>query len=194
MLWEMIPVILFFIAFKLWGIYAATAILMVLLSGQILIKKISGLKVNPAQWVTLIVVLVLGGTTLWLQDERFIKLKPSLVYMAMGAGLLAGRAITGKSVLQRLASQKFDLPLLVWYRLEWLWAGFFFFAAAANLIVAQHYSTEVWVNFKLFGLMGATFIFALIQAIYITATLSKLEALESTSPGIENKSQVKHEP
>jgi len=159
---ELGPLILFFVvnarADLFWGtgaFMAATAVS--LLASWILIRRIP---IMPL--VTGAVVLVFGGLTLYLHDELFIKLKPTIVNILFGATLLIGLAF-GKSLLAVVFDAAFNLTDEGWRKLTFRWAVFFFVLAAINEIVWRNFSTDFWVAFKVWGIMPITFLFALTQ-------------------------------
>src|SRR6266404_250227 len=128
-LFDLLPVVLFFAAFKAWDIYVATAVAIAATFVQVGWLKLTGRRVEPMLWASLGIIAVFGGATLLLQDETFIKWKPTVLY--------------------------------------WSWIGFFAFMGAANLYVAYNYSTDLWVNFKLFGGMGLMLVFVVVQALFL---------------------------
>jgi len=129
--------------------------------------------------VTAVIVAVFGGLTLFLQDEQFIKLKPTIIYILFGAVLLGG-LLFGKLLLGMVLDSVFDLTDEGWRKLTWRWALFFFAAAVLNEIVWRTQSTDFWVSFKLFGMVPLTFIFAALQY----RLLMKYSAQSNTSsPG-----------
>lgn len=164
---DFFPIILFFIAFKLWGIYAATAVAIVATVLQIAYFRYHHGKVEPMQWLSLAVIVLLGGATLWAQSETFIKWKPTVLYWLMGGTLLVGQLLFQKNFIKRLMGAQIQLPDAVWRNLNWAWAGFFTVMGMLNLWVAYEFDTDTWVNFKLFGGMGLMFAFVIAQALYL---------------------------
>jgi intracellular septation protein len=166
-LFDFFPIFLFFIAFKLEGIYVATAVAIAATFIQVGWVKLRGRRVEPMLWASLAIIAVFGGATLALQDETFIKWKPTVLYWLFGA-VLAGAAVVGRNLIRVLLSEQVHLPDAVWSRLNWSWIGFFAFMGAINLYVAYNYSTDHWVNFKLFGGMGLMLLFVLAQALVLS--------------------------
>jgi intracellular septation protein len=117
-------------------------------------------------WASLAIIAVFGGATLLLQDETFIKWKPTVLYWLF-AGVLTGSALLGRNLIRSVLSQEMQLPEAVWRRLNWSWVGFFAFMGGANLYVAFNYPTDLWVNFKLFGGMGLMLLFVVVQALFL---------------------------
>jgi intracellular septation protein len=165
-LFDLFPVILFFVAFKVTGIYVATAVAIAATVLQVAWLGLRGRKIDPMLWASLGIIVVFGGATLALQDETFIKWKPTVLYWLF-ATVLAGGTLVGKNFLRMMLKAQMQLPEEVWSRLTWSWAGFFLFMGAANLFVAFNFSTDTWVNFKLFGGMGLMLVFVLAQAMFL---------------------------
>ena len=167
-LFDLFPVILFFVAFKFADIYVATGVAIAATFAQIGWLKMRGRKVEPMMWVTLAIIVVFGGATLLLQNETFIKWKPTVLYWLFAVVLAGAPLVAGKNLIRSVMGAQMQLPEPVWMKLNWSWAGFFAFMGAANLYVAYEYSTDTWVNFKLFGGMGLMLVFVIIQAIYLS--------------------------
>ncbi len=129
--------------------------------------------VKPMLWLSAILIIAFGGMTIWLQNEMFIKWKPSLLYWSFAAILVGGRVLFRRNLLSALLGSELPLSAPVWDRMLWLWSGFFAFLGAANLYVAYRYTTEQWVDFKTFGLIGLTFAFVLVLGIYMSRHLKE---------------------
>src|SRR5499426_2749115 len=136
-LFDLFPVILFFIAFKVADIYVATAVAIAATFLQVGLLKLSGKRVDPMLWASLAIIAVFGGATLLLQDETFIKWKPTVLYWLFGA-VLAGAALAGRNLIRAMLSEQVQLPAPIWSRLNWAWVGFFVFMGALNLYVAYN--------------------------------------------------------
>jgi len=168
---DFFPVLAFFIAFKLpddpeRAIYIATATLIVASIIQLSIYWLLYRRVEKMHVITLAVVLVFGAATLLLQDERFIKWKPTIIFWLFALIALGSQFIGKKTVFERMigmAEQKITAPPHVWARLNLSWVLFFIIAGIANLYVAFNFETNTWVNFKVFGLTALNFIFVLGQ-------------------------------
>lgn len=130
--------------------------------------------VKPMLWLSAILIVAFGGLTIWLQNEWFIKWKPSLLYWSFAAILAGGRVLFRRNLLSSLLGSELPLPPAVWDRMLWLWAGFFAFLGAANLFVAYRFTTEQWVDFKTFGLIGLTFVFVLGLGFYLGRHLKEV--------------------
>ncbi|GAB4469123.1 MAG: septation protein A [Burkholderiaceae bacterium] len=124
-------------------------------------------RVDPMLWISVAVIVVFGGATIWLHDETFIKWKPSILYWLFGAILVAGRVLARRNFVRSLLGKQLELPAAVWERLLWLWVAFFAAMGALNLYVAFNFPTDTWVSFKLFGLMGITLVFTLAMGVWL---------------------------
>jgi intracellular septation protein len=125
-----------------------------------------GQKIDTMLWVSLGLVTLLGGATIYFHSEAFIKWKPTVLYWVMGGALLVGQAM-GKNGMRALMGKQMSLPDGVWARVNLAWVGFFAFMGAVNIWVAYSFSTSVWVNFKLFGGIGLMLVFVLLQAMVL---------------------------
>lgn len=175
-LYDFFPILLFFIAYKMYGIYAATVVAIVASIIQVGTFWLKHRRFENMHLVTLGLIVVLGGATLWLQDERFIKWKPTLVNWLFGLAFLGSQFIGKKPLVERMMSAAVQLPNEIWGRLNLIWVIFFVFMGVANLYVVYNYDTDTWVNFKLFGMMGLTFAFVIAQAFYLARHMTEDEA------------------
>lgn len=171
-LFDLFPIILFFIAFKIpddpqQGILLATAVAIVASFIQVAVYWLRRRRFEKMHLVTLGVILVLGGATLILKDERFIKWKPTVVNWLFAVAFLGSEYIGKKSFVRRMLESNISLPEEIWPRLNFAWVTFFTSLGFINLYVAFNFAIETWVNFKLFGLMGLTLLFVFGQAMYL---------------------------
>lgn len=199
-LFDLFPVIIFFIAYKLGdanpgathqilqsiglpqpavvndkpGIYLATFVAIIASVAQILWVKLRGHKVETMLWVSLGIIVVFGGATLWLQDESFIKWKPTVLYWVF-ASTIFGAALFGRNLIRGLMNTQLELPEVAWSRLNLSWGAFFALMGLVNLWVAFNYSTDAWVNFKLFGSMGLMLVFVIGQGMMLSKYMDKEE-------------------
>ena len=169
---DFFPIALFVAAFKLYDIYTATAVLIAATVVQTGIIYAIDRKLQTLQKVTLVLVIVFGVLTLVLQDDRFIKWKPTVLYASMAIVLGAALWIWKKNFLQILLGSQLTLPAAVWSRLTVIWIVYFLFMAVINGYVAAFYSTEDWVNFKLWG-YAFPVIFIIGQGLYISRYISE---------------------
>ena len=201
LLFDLFPIIVFFIAYKIGdanaeatrafmaslglpllgsagtkpGIYLATLVAIVASVGQIVWVKLRGNKVDTMMWVSLGIIVLFGGATLWLHDERFIKWKPTVLYWIFSA-IIFGSAAFGRNVIKSLMNAQMELPDIAWGRLNASWGGFFAFMGVANLVVAfiiYPNNDDAWVNFKLFGSLGLMLVFVIGQSMMLTRYLDK---------------------
>ena len=156
------PLLLFFIANARWGIFAATAVFMVAVVAALVVSYTLARRVPVMTLVSAFIVIVFGGLTLALQNELFIKLKPTIIYVLFAAVLMGGLAF-GKPLLGMVFDAVFNLTNEGWRKLTVRWSLFFLALAVLNEIVARTQSTDFWVNFKVFGVVPLTFIFAAAQ-------------------------------
>ena len=167
-LFDMFPVILFFVAFKFWGIYPATAVAIgatLLQIGWLIARK---KKIEPMLWVSLGVIVVFGGATLLLHNETFIKWKPTVLYWLFAVSLGVAAMVFKKNLIRAMMEKSVSLPEPVWGKLLISWIVFFTLMGVINLYVAFNYSTDTWVNFKLFGGMGLMIVFMIGQALMLS--------------------------
>jgi intracellular septation protein len=167
-LFDIFPVVLFFVAFKVFDIYVATAVAMAATAVQIAWVWARHRKVDNMLWVSLAVIVVFGGATLLLQDEVFIKWKPTVLYWLFGAVLAVADLAVGKNLIRAMMEKQVSLPDPVWRRLNLSWIAFFAVMGVLNLYVAFNFSTDAWVNFKLFGGMGLMLVFVVLQAFMLS--------------------------
>jgi intracellular septation protein len=190
LLFDLLPVLLFFAAYQLAGanpaqaeawagallrpligdgtippgqapILLATAVAIVVSLAQVAWQLATRRRVEAMLMLSVAVIVVFGGATIWLHDETFIKWKPSILYALFAAILAGGKLFAQRNFIRSLLGEKLALPAPVWDRLLWAWTAFFAALAVLNLVVAYTVSTATWVSFKLFGLLGLTFAFVL---------------------------------
>jgi intracellular septation protein len=200
LLFDFLPIILFFVAFKFadtnkaaaaafatqhFGflvsggvvgseeapVLLATIVVIVATLLQVAILLARGKKVDMILWVSLALVVVMGALTVWLHSETFIKWKPTLLYWVMALAFAVAWLGWRKNLVRVMLGSQLSLPDAVWQRLNVAWAAFFVAMGALNLWVAYTFSTPAWVNFKLFGIMGLLLVFALGQGVYLSRHL-----------------------
>ncbi len=159
----------------------ATVVVIVATFAQIAFLLARGKRIDTMLWVSLALVVVLGGATIWFHNEDFIKWKPTVLYWAMALALWASATLFGKNLLQKMMGEQVRLPGPVWARLNLAWIAFFVMMGVLNRYVAVRYSTDVWVNFKLFGGMGLMIAFTIAQGFYLSRYLEPDNA-ESNPP------------
>jgi len=171
-LFDIFPVVLFFAAFKMYDIYVATGVAIAATVVQIGALAALGRKIDGMLWASLAIIIVFGGATLLLQDETFIKWKPTVLYWLFGA-VLAGGQLLGRNLIRMMLGGQLQVPDLAWAKLAWSWVGFFVVMGGLNLFVAYSFSTDAWVNFKLFGGIGLMLLFVLGQAMFLARYLEE---------------------
>jgi len=210
-LFGFLPIILFFGAFKYaeankgWAAAYATSHLGFLVSGgvvtpaeapvllatvvviaatlaQVMWLKSRGRRIDTMLWVSLVLVVLLGGATIYFHSETFIKWKPSVLYWAMGLSFWLSPLLFGKNLLRVLLGEQMQLPPMVWHRLNFAWVAFFGLMGLLNLWVAYSFSTDAWVNFKLFGGIGLMLLFTLAQGLYLSRHLKDDAGTETKAP------------
>ena len=145
----------------------ATVVVILATMVQIVWLKGRGRKSVKMLWVSLGLVTLLGGATIYFHSESFIKWKPTVLYWVMGGALLIGQLVFKKNGIRSLMGSQMRLPDDIWQRVNLSWAAFFTAMGCINLWVAYSFSTSAWVNFKLFGGLGLMFAFVAVQAIYL---------------------------
>lgn len=209
---DLLPLILFFVAFKLadsnaesaarfatehFGfavsggsvaateapVLIATVVVIVATLLQIAFLLLNRRKVDTMLWVTFGLVTLLGGATVWFHDPTFIKWKPSVLYWLMGVVLWGSQALFDKNLLQVLVGKQMDLAPRDWHRLNLAWAVFFVLMGSINLYVAYNYSTSTWASFKVFGLTGLMLVFMVAQGFYIHRVTEPDDSVPEAAPG-----------
>jgi intracellular septation protein len=195
-LFDFLPIVLFFAAFKYaegnkeWAaafatsqfgwlvsggavgekeapVLLATVVVIVATLAQVAWIKLRRRKVDTMLWVSLVLVVGLGGLTIYFHNENFIKWKPSVLYWVMGLALWLSPLLFGRNLLKVLMGEQIRLPARIWHRLNFAWVAFFGLMGLLNLWVAYTFSTSTWVNFKLFGGIGLMVVFTLAQGLYL---------------------------
>ncbi|MGB6055525.1 MAG: septation protein A [Burkholderiaceae bacterium] len=203
-LFDLFPVILFFGIFK-WGeghadtaqalaaqylsgfvsggvvsaaqapILLATAVAIVATVAQIGYLLLRSKRVDPMLWVSLAIIGVFGGATIYFHNETFIKWKPTVLYWCFAAALFISQFLFGKNLIRAMMEKQIALPDAIWQRLGLAWMAFFGVMGVLNLYVAFSFSTATWVNFKLFGGMGLMFAFVVAQSLMLSKHIKDAE-------------------
>ncbi|CAM3937562.1 putative intracellular septation protein A [Vibrio aerogenes CECT 7868] len=169
---DFIPLIVFFALYKFYDIYVATGALIIATALQIVVTWFWFKKVEKMQLITFVLVAVFGGMTIFLHDDNFIKWKVTIIYLIFAIGLAASH-LMGKSAIKSMLGKEIELPDHVWSKINWAWVGFFTACAAINVYVAFRLPLDVWVNFKVFGLLIATLLYTVLTGFYIYTKLPK---------------------
>ena len=198
-LFYLFPVTLFFVAYKLGsahpdaahsiltsfgiqtapggkpGIFLATLVAILASFVQVGWVKLRGRKVDLMLWVSLFIIAVFGGATLWLQDETFIKWKPTVLYWIFAAAIFGASAF-GKNLIRTLTGGQMELPDAAWRQMNLNWGLFFAFMGVANIWVAYNFSTDAWVDFKLYGSIVLMLVFVVLQSFMLAKYIDKEES------------------
>jgi len=167
-LFDLFPVALFVAAYAATGnLYIATAVIIPATLAQVVYAKLKFGHVDKMLWASLILVLVMGGLTLFLHDKRFIMWKPTILYWLFATVFAAAPLVARRNPVRMMLEKEVRLPDALWLRLNYAWAGFFALMGAANLYVAYNYSERFWVQFKLWGGIGFMIAFALAQGVVL---------------------------
>ncbi len=150
-------------------VIAATAL-------QVAWLKTRGKKIDTMLWVSLGLIVVLGGATVWFHNETFIKWKPSVLYWVMALALWVSANLFGKDILRQMIGDQLKLPDPIWKRLTLLWCAFFAVMGVINILVAYNFSTDSWVNYKLFGGTGLMIVFMIGQGLYVSRHIEEEDA------------------
>ena len=190
LLFDFFPLVLFFGAFKLYNIYVATLVAMAASLAQVVFIRIRHQRFETTHLVTLFVILLFGGMTLIFQDDMFIKWKPTIVNWIFAVVVLGSQFIGKRTVLERLLGGQMQMPARIWKKVNVSWGLFFFISGLLNLYVAFYFRTHLdeaartdfWVNFKVFGLLGLTLAFSIIQMMIVARYI----ITEPADPSDEN--------
>lgn len=190
LLFDFFPLVLFFGAFKLYDIYVATLVAMAASLAQVVFIRIRHQRFETTHLVTLFVILLFGGMTLIFQDDMFIKWKPTIVNWIFAVVVLGSQFIGKRTVLERLLGGQMQMPARIWKKVNVSWGLFFFISGLLNLYVAFYFRTHLdeaartdfWVNFKVFGLLGLTLAFSIVQMMIVARYIST----EPADPSDEN--------
>jgi len=171
LLFDFFPVVAFFAAYKLADIYVATGVIIVAVLIQVAVQWYRTRKVSPMLLMSAALVLVFGTITLLVHDKTFIQWKPTVLNWLFAVGFLASQFVGDQPVIQRLMGANLTLERGVWLKLNGMWVGFFLLMGALNIYVAYSFDESTWVNFKLFGMLGLTLVFALLQGFWLSSKL-----------------------
>jgi intracellular septation protein len=166
LLFDILPILLFFITYKLYDIYVATAAAIAAAILGVALTLLRGKKPDTTQLITLLMISILGGATLLFKNEMFIKWKPTVVYWVLAA-IFAFTQFRPKTLVQKMLEKSLTLSNRAWQILNMAWFVFFLSMGLINLVVLYSFDTDTWVHFKLFGTLGLTLAFVLVQGIMI---------------------------
>lgn len=164
---DFLPIALFFVAYKYFNLMVATQVAIAASLFQLIWLKLSTGKIQKVNLISFISILILGGATLLLKNDIFVKWKPTVVYWALALALFGSQIFSAKPILQRFGEKSVLLPQNIWRQLNAMWGIFFSLLGLTNLYVVYNFSTSAWVNFKLFGTLGLTLLFVVLQSVYM---------------------------
>ncbi|ELY6244599.1 septation protein A [Cronobacter universalis] len=164
---DFLPLIVFFVVYKLHDIFWATAALIVATALAVIYSWYKYRKVEKMTLVTFVLVAVFGGLTIYFHNAEFIKWKVTIIYALFAGALLIGQWVMKKPLIQSMLGKEITLPPHAWSRLNIAWALFFIFCGLLNIYVAFWLTEAVWMNFKVFGIPGLTLVFTLLSGVYI---------------------------
>lgn len=173
---DFFPAILFFIVYKIYGIYWGTFTLIIASAVQVGYMQMRYKRVEPIYWISFFLILIFGGATILLHDPKFLQWKVSIINWLMGAAFLISHAFK-RTLIELLMSRKqaVPLPLLILRKLNFIWGVFFLFLGSLNIYIAYHFSMNAWVDFKVFGIFGLTILFVIFQTIYLMYLIKKTQ-------------------
>ncbi len=191
-LFDLFPVILFFVAFKVYDIFVATVVAIVAAIAQIGWLWFRHRHVDKMMWANLAIIVIFGGATLVSQDETFIKWKPTVLYWLIATALLVSNLIFRKNLIRTMLEKQMILPPVIWNKLNLSWTGFFLLMGCINLYVAFSFSVDTWVTFKLFGATGLMLIFIILQVIMLGKYLKDTPQILTASEQNESAEKVEN--
>ncbi|UAY98266.1 septation protein A [Dickeya dadantii] len=164
---DFIPLIVFFVCYKLYDIYVASGALIAATAASLLLSWFIYRKIEKMMLLTFLMVAVFGTLTLVFHNDQFIKWKVTIIYTLFAVALLFSQFVMKKTLIQRMLGKELSLPEMVWAKLNISWAIFFLLCGLANIYIAFWLPQSVWVDFKVFGLTGLTLVFTLLCGVYI---------------------------
>lgn len=173
LLFELFPVVLFFVAYKFADIYVATGVAIAATVVQLAWAYFARGKIEPMMWFTFVVVVIFGSLTLWLHDPAFIKWKPTIIYWGMALAMAFTQWVMHKNPMKAVFGSQLEMPDIAWQKLNLSWMGFFAVMGVLNIAIAYKYSEDVWVNFKMFGGTGLMIVFVIVQSLMISRYLDE---------------------
>lgn len=185
-LFDVLPFVLFFVAYRMWDIYVATGVAIAASAAQIVLTYVSGRKVETMQWVSMGLIGVFGGMTLVLQNPVFVMWRSSIVNWLLAGVLLVSLVILKKNPLKALMGAQLQMPDFAWRIMTWSMIGLFTLMGVLNIVVAKNFSESMWVNYKTFGSPLITFAFLIVLMLslsrYITVPSQEQKTSNDTPP------------
>jgi intracellular septation protein len=180
---DYIPIVIFIVAYSYKDIFFATGVLMAIMPVILLLQWLMTRKLNKIYLASTILVVVLGGATLFFRNPTFLYWKPTVLNWAIAIIFLGSQWIGEKTIVQRMMGNAAELASHQWTRLNLMWVAFFILVGGVNLYVAYNFPQDFWVKFKLFGLLGMTLAFVVVQSIWLTLAMKKNEVAVEESEG-----------
>ena len=177
---DYIPIVVFFVAYFVKDLYFATAVLIVV-SVTMAVQWLLTRKVNRIYLGSTVLVLVLGGATLFLRNPQFIYWKPTALNWIIALVFLGSQWVGEKPIVQRMLESAAELEPRQWQTLNVVWVGFFLFVGTLNIWIAYNFSEAFWVNFKLFGMLGLTIVFIVLQSLWLSTAMKKDDRAQEES-------------
>lgn len=168
-----LPMIAFFISYKVYNIYIATSVIIIITAAQLIYEILLHKKIPIIHTITFTLVLILGLATILFQEEAFIKWKVTIMNWLISSIFIFSRYFVEKPVIQYLIGDNFEMPSKLWKQLNNIWGFFFFLLGSINLFVLYFFSTDSWVYFKLFGILGLTLMFMIGQSIFLSKKVNQ---------------------
>ena len=183
-LFEFFPLLVFYIAFKWQGIYVAVVVAIVASTFQAGCFWLKNHRFEKTHLLTFVIIAISGGATLYLQNELFFKWKPTIINWLFALICIGSHFFGNRPIIRRIMEGGVPLPSPIWNQLNIIWSLFFIFMGFANLVVVYNFSTDIWVDFKLFGMLGLTLLFILSQGFYLAKHIEGPEESHGTSPDV----------
>ena len=168
MLFDFFPIILFFIAFKTYDIYVATITAIVATFIQVTLFWLKHRRFEKMHVITLVLITVFGGITVYLQNPLYIKWKTTILEWVFALVFIASQYIGDRNIVERMMGSAISAPAHIWKKLNFAWAGFFTLVGFVNLYIIYNFDTDTWVDFKTFGMLGMTIVFVILQGVYMS--------------------------
>jgi len=185
LLLDYIPIVVFILAYFYRDIFFATGVLMVVMPIVLLLQRLATKQFNRIYAASTALVLVLGGFTLAFRNPTFLYWKPTVLNWVIALVFLGSQWIGDKTIVQRMLGNAAELSAAQWIRLNQIWVAFFVLVGGINLYVAYTFSEAFWVKFKLFGMLGITIVFVIIQSVWLSMVAQRNEAASSAAGDTE---------
>lgn len=187
LLFDFFPIVAFFTAYKLYDMYVATGVIIVASVLQVGVHWLRTRSINKMHVISAVLIMVFGSITLYLQNSLYIQWKPTVLYWLFATVAFGSEHVGDRPIIQRMMNHAVEMDAHSWRLLNRMWAGFFLIMGIVNLYVVYNYDENTWVNFKLFGFLGLTFLFALGQGLWMHSRIMPVaESSEDMDPPVQN--------